>query len=120
MAGIIVEKGPGLETDYMGEPLAVGTKVALPPLMPCGQCHYCRHYPEHANKCLNPTYYGRYLPFDKPPHLWGGWAEMVYVDYDSISRAARPVPDDVRSLIGHFEDTGEILPLEGFPSAKTT
>ena len=28
-----------------------------------------------ANKCLTPVYYGRYLGFDKPPHLWGGWAD---------------------------------------------
>ena len=46
-------------------------------------------------------------------------AEMVYVDYDSSRRAARPVPDDVRRLINHFEETGEVLPLEGFPSAET-
>src|SRR4051812_24179727 len=28
--------------------------------------------------------YGRYLGFDKPPHLWGGWAEYVYVDLDML------------------------------------
>ena len=47
-----------------------------------GMLLLCTHYPEHANRCLNPTYYGRYLPFDKPPHLWGGWAEMIYVDLE--------------------------------------
>ena len=56
----------------------------LPPLMPCGECYYCVHYPETANKCLAPVYYGRYLGFDRPPHLWGGWAEMVYVDLDEL------------------------------------
>ena len=105
LAGIIVEKGPGLETDYMGEPLAVGSKVALPPLMPCGQCHYCRHYPEHANKCLNPTYYGRYLPFDKPPHLWGGWAEMVYVDLEMLpATKIYRLPDAMSLLLGSLSE----------------
>lgn len=105
LAGVIVEKGPGLETDYMGEPLAVGSKVALPPLMPCGQCHYCRHYPEHANKCLNPTYYGRYLPFDKPPHLWGGWAEMVYVDLEMLpATKIYRLPDTMSLLLGSLSE----------------
>ncbi len=84
LAGIIVEKGPALETDFMDQPLSVGSKVMLPPLMPCGACYYCLHYPANANRCLNPTYYGRYLPFAKPPHLWGGWAEMVYVDLEML------------------------------------
>ncbi len=80
LAGVIVEIGDELTTDFMGKPIGVGSKLMLPPLMPCGHCDWCVHYPETANKCLTPVYYGRYLGFDKPPHLWGGWAEMVYVD----------------------------------------
>ena len=56
----------------MGLPLKVGSKVMLPPLMPCGEYYYCVHYPQTANKCLTPVYYGRYLGFDRPLHLWGG------------------------------------------------
>ena len=68
----------------------------LPPLMPCGECYYCVHYPVRANKCLNPTYYGRYIPFSKPPHLWGGWAEMVYVDLDMLpGTKVYKLPDDM-------------------------
>ena len=72
LAGVIDEKGPALEADFMGRALAVGDKVMLPPLMPCRECYYCVHYPTRANRCLNPTYYGRYIPFEQPPHLWGG------------------------------------------------
>ena len=101
VAGVIVEKGPALEVDFMGNPLEVGSKVMLPPLMPCGECYYCVHYPEHANRCLNPTYYGRYLPFDKPPHLWGGWAEMVYVDLDMLpATKIYRLPDDMSLMLG--------------------
>jgi len=32
----------------MSKPLGVGSKVMIPPLMPCGQCYYCIHYPESA------------------------------------------------------------------------
>ena len=84
LAGVIVEKGERLGEDFMGLPLEVGSRVMLPPLMPCGRCYYCVHYPETANKCLDPVYYGRYLGFDRPPHLWGGWAEMVYVDLEQL------------------------------------
>ena len=84
LAGVVVEIGEELTHDYVGGPLEVGSAVMLPPLMPCGRCHYCVHYPENANKCLTPVYYGRYLGFDRPPHLWGGWAEMVYVDLDAL------------------------------------
>ena len=87
VAGVIVEKGAALEEDFMGNPLTVGSKVMLPPLMPCGKCYYCAHYPKTANKCLTPTYYGRYLSFDKEPHLWGGWAEMEYVDLEMLQAA---------------------------------
>ena len=84
LAGVIVEAGPDFTEDFMGKPLGVGSKVMIPPLMPCGRCYYCVHYPERANKCLTPVYYGRYLGFDKPPHLWGGWAEYVYVDLEML------------------------------------
>ena len=89
IGGVIVEKGPEFTEDFMGKPLEVGSKVMIPPLMPCGSCYYCVHYPETANKCLTPVYYGRYLGFAKPPHLWGGWSEMVYVDLDALHDALR-------------------------------
>ena len=48
------------------------------------------------NKCLSPVYYGRYLGFERPPHLWGGWAEMVYVDLDELpGTKIYKVPDDM-------------------------
>ena len=105
LAGIIEEKGPALETDYMNEPLRVGDRVMLPPLMPCGRCYYCEHYPDRANKCLNPTYYGRYIPFAKPPHLWGGWAEMVYVDLDMFpATKIYRLPDGMSALHGSLTE----------------
>ena len=85
----------------MGKPLAVGSRVMIPPLMPCGRCHYCVHYPESANKCLTPVYYGRYLGFDKAPHLWGGWAEHVYVDLDMLpGTKIYKLPDDMPLRLG--------------------
>ena len=39
----------------------------------------------------------------------------VYVGYDAGSGTTRRVPDDVRELVGHFEATGEVLPIARFP-----
>ena len=105
LAGVIIEKGENLEADFMGQPLSVGSKVMLPPLMPCGACYYCVHYPANANRCLNPTYYGRYLSFEKPPHLWGGWAEMVYVDLDMLpATKIYRLPDHMSLMLGSLSE----------------
>ena len=105
LAGILVEKGPGLEVDYMGQPLTEGCKVMIPPLNPCGYCYYCLHYPTHAVKCLSPTYYGRYIPFSKPPHLWGGWAEMLYVDLEMLpATKIYRLPDDLSLTLGSLSE----------------
>ena len=41
--------------------------------------------------------------------------EGVYVGYDAATEATKRVPDDLRELIGHYEETGEVLPLSRFP-----
>ena len=43
------------------------------------------------------------------------WAEIVYVNYDAESGEARMYPDDLRELATHFEQAGEVLPIEKFP-----
>lgn len=124
LAGQIVEIGAELKTDFMGKPIEVGSKLMLPPLMPCGHCDWCLHYPETANKCLTPVYYGRYLGFDKSPHLWGGWAEMVYVDLaelpgtkiyklpDKMSYRLGALSEPMTSCIRAFERAQKV---NGFP-----
>ena len=39
----------------------------------------------------------------------------VYVGYQADTATARRVPDEIRELVGHFEATGEVLPLSRFP-----
>jgi threonine dehydrogenase-like Zn-dependent dehydrogenase len=104
IAAVIVEKGAELTADFMGKPLAVGSKVMIPPYMPCGSCHYCLHYPD-STKCLTPVYYGRYLGFDRPPHLWGGWAEYVYVDLGELpGTKIYRLPDDMPLRLGALSE----------------
>lgn len=105
IGGVIVEKGEEFTADFMEKPLQVGSKVMIPPLMPCGHCYYCVHYPEQANKCLTPVYYGRYLGFDKAPHLWGGWAEYVYVDLEMLpGTKVYKLPDDMSLRLGALSE----------------
>ena len=101
LAGAVDEIGPGLTCDYMGRPLRRGDKVMIPPLMACGTCDYCVHYPTRANRCLNPTYYGRKIGFQRPPHLWGGWAEQVFVDLEAFpATKIFRLPDDMPIMVG--------------------
>jgi threonine dehydrogenase-like Zn-dependent dehydrogenase len=105
LSGEIVEIGEELTRDWVGQPLEVGARVMLPPLMPCHMCDWCNRYPEHANKCPNPVYYGRYLGFEKPPHLWGGFAEMVYVDLDMLpGTKIYRLPDDLPHRLGSLSE----------------
>jgi threonine dehydrogenase-like Zn-dependent dehydrogenase len=105
LAGVVVEIGDELKADFMGKPLGLGSKVMLPPLMPCGFCDWCKHYPETANKCLTPVYYGRYHGFEKPPHQWGGWAEYVYVDLGELpGTKIYKLPDEMSLLLGSLSE----------------
>ena len=105
IGGVLVEVGSEFKEDFMSKPLTVGSKVMIPPLMPCGQCYYCIHYPQSANKCLTPVYYGRYLGFDKAPHLWGGWAEYVYVDLGMLpGTKIYKLPDDMSLRLGSLSE----------------
>src|SRR5262245_9848225 len=105
LAGVIGELGDELKADVIAKPLARVSKVMLPPLMPCGFCDWCKHYPETANKCLTPVYYGRYLGFERPPHLWGGWAEFVYVDLGELpGTKIYKLPEDMPLLLGSLSE----------------
>ena len=41
--------------------------------------------------------------------------QVISVGYSAASGTSRPVPDEIRELINHFEDTGIVLPMERFP-----
>ena len=47
--------------------------------------------------------------------------ETIYVGYDAATESSRPVPDAIRQLVTHFEEKGEVLPIDQFPElAKAT
>ena len=78
--GVVTEindrKKPRL--DYNGERLRVGDRIALCPDVICGECYDCRHtfaFPW----CENLRGYGNAFTSAEPPHLFGGWAEYMYI-----------------------------------------
>ena len=56
---------------------------------------------EHGEQVPDPLYYGRCLGFDEAPHLWGGRAEMEYLDLGMLpGTKVYRLPDDMPLRLG--------------------
>jgi len=78
--GVIEAVGQGqAPLDEAGRPLAVGDRVVPTANVTCGRCAFCldARYPYYM--CANIEDYGNSLSCVKPPHLFGGWAELMYL-----------------------------------------
>jgi len=78
--GVIEAIGPGPPPlDELGRPLAVGDRVVPTANVTCGRCAFCldSRYPYYL--CASTEDYGNSLSCEIPPHLFGGWAELMYV-----------------------------------------
>ena len=42
-------------------------------------------------------------------------SEIIYVGYDVATGTTRPIPEELRVLVGRYEEDGVVLPLEQFP-----
>jgi threonine dehydrogenase-like Zn-dependent dehydrogenase len=52
--------------------------VIVGPNVVCGGCYYCRRDLPYFT-CQNMTDYGNNLSAATPLHLFGGWAEYIYI-----------------------------------------
>jgi threonine dehydrogenase-like Zn-dependent dehydrogenase len=87
--------GDGRYTDFDGVPLKPGDRVVVGANVVCGTCYYCRHdFPYFC--CENMVDYGNNMSAATPPHLFGGWAEYIYIVPGSFLVR---VPDDLPSEI---------------------
>jgi threonine dehydrogenase-like Zn-dependent dehydrogenase len=87
--------GDGGCTDFEGVPLKPGDRVVVGSNVACGQCYYCRHdFPYYC--CENTLDYGNLLNAKRPPHLFGGWSQYLYVLPGSF---LVKVPDELPSEI---------------------
>ena len=92
--GVVVElsqKGKK-KIDFYGEELKVGDRVVMGCDVSCGVCYECRHGFGYPAWCRNFKTYGVTISCKNYPHLFGGWAEYMYITPDvDIYK----VPDDL-------------------------
>lgn len=79
-------------------PFAVGTRVVVEPRIRCGRCHRCR---QNLATCVSRRPFNSYgmIPSTEPPGLWGGLAELLYLDPNANLHA---VTDDVPAEVATF------------------
>ena len=97
--GVIEEIG-GSRTvfDSDGEALRVGDRVVPAANVVCGHCWYCRNgHPYYL--CEQMDDYGNSLDAKSPPHLFGGWSELLYtLPGTNLFRVPDELPDEVAVL----------------------
>jgi L-iditol 2-dehydrogenase len=76
--GVVADIGDGGATAFDGSPLVVGERVVPAPNRACGECEFCRgDFPYYF--CRRLENYGNSLTCAEAPHLFGGWAEYLYL-----------------------------------------
>lgn len=95
--GIVAATG-GTVLDSEGKALEPGDRIVPGANVPCGKCHFCRNnYPYYL--CTQMEDYGNSLHCRRPPHLFGGWAEYIYLlPGTPIFSVPADLPDDVAVL----------------------
>lgn len=80
IVGTIVEVGKhAIEAvNTYGQTIRKGDRVVICPDIFCGKCYYCRNYNGFI-WCDNMQTYGVSMSCTTPPHLFGGWAEYLYI-----------------------------------------
>ena len=81
-----------------GSPLRVGDRVVPGANVPCGACWYCRNDQPYY-LCEQLEDYGNSLNVSRPPSLFGGWAESMYLlPGTPIFRVPDELPDELAVL----------------------
>jgi threonine dehydrogenase-like Zn-dependent dehydrogenase len=84
--------------DSEGRPLRPGDRIVPGANVPCGACIFCLNdYPYYF--CENLQDYGNSLHCGAPPHLFGGWAEYMYLlPRTKLFRVPDELPDEIAAL----------------------
>jgi L-iditol 2-dehydrogenase len=84
--------------DSEGRSLAAGDRVVPAANVSCGRCWYCRNRQPYY-MCEHLEDYGNSLNCARPPHLFGGWAEYMYLlPGTQLFRVPEGLPDHVAVL----------------------
>lgn len=95
--GVVVATG-GTVLDSEARALQLGDRIVPGANVPCGTCHFCRNnYPYYF--CTQMEDYGNSLHCGRAPHLFGGWAEYMYLlPGTPIFTVPSDLPDEVAVL----------------------
>ena len=116
--GIVVETGGDvLATD--GTPLRAGDRIVPGANVACGECWFCREgFPYYA--CERLEDYGNSLNAARPPHLFGGWAELMYLlPRTPLFRVPDELPSEVAVLTEVMAVTHGLDDATHLPSPHT-
>jgi L-iditol 2-dehydrogenase len=102
-----------------GSPLKVGDRVVPGANVPCGRCYYCANdFPYYF--CQDLEDYGNSLNLSRPPGLFGGWSQYMYLlPGTPLFRVPDALPDEVAVItevmaVTHGVDTAlTLLGLQG-------
>ncbi len=111
--GVVAETG-GVVLDSEGVPLRPGDRIVPAANVACGSCVFCRGgFPYYA--CERLEDYGNSLTAARPPHLFGGWAEYLYLlPGTPLFRVPDELPSEIAVLteemsVTHGLDTARML-----------
>jgi threonine dehydrogenase-like Zn-dependent dehydrogenase len=91
--GTIHDLGEGVKNDFIGNPVEVGDKVVNCTIAYCENCYIC-NVKRTPTMCPNTKQLSRFT-CDKPPHLFGGFAEYIYLPPGfAFFKAPEGVPDE--------------------------
>ncbi|MDK1032421.1 MAG: alcohol dehydrogenase catalytic domain-containing protein [Planctomycetia bacterium] len=86
---------------FGGHGLNVGDMVTINPRIVCGKCYYCQSLPSRPQLCIGARTYNSSIKSDEPPHLFGGWAQFLYILPNSeIIKLPKSIGLRVAALIG--------------------
>jgi threonine dehydrogenase-like Zn-dependent dehydrogenase len=102
-----------------GSQLKVGDRVVPGANVPCGRCYYCANdFPYYF--CQDLEDYGNSLNLSRPPGLFGGWSQYMYLlPGTPLFRVPDALPDEVAVItevmaVTHGVDTAlALLGLQG-------
>ncbi|HEY1370191.1 MAG TPA: zinc-binding dehydrogenase [Gaiellaceae bacterium] len=113
VGGVVATGGEVLDSE--GRALRPGDRIVPGANVACGDCWFCRSgFPYYA--CERLEDYGNSLDASRPPHLHGGWAELMYVlPGTPLFRVPEELPSEVAVLtepmaVTHGLDTARALP----------
>lgn len=110
-----------------GEKIQIGDRVVVGPDIFCGHCYYCENTCGFI-WCDNMQAYGSTFSCENPPHLFGGWAEYMYILPNSyvfkVPNKLKPeiaVLTELMAVTYNFDKAKEFYSMagEGFKTGDT-